>query len=105
AQHLALARDPPDPAVALELEAAARSALRRGASLTAASLAEQAITFAGDDHERLSDRTLLASDALQAAGELGRAVATVEAAAAALPAGRARARLLIERAALLPNDA
>jgi DNA-binding CsgD family transcriptional regulator len=74
ARHLALSKDTPDAEAAAALDEAARAASARGASATAAELAEHAVRLtppgAQDDRRR---RALAAARAHQAAGEWTRA--------------------------------
>jgi DNA-binding CsgD family transcriptional regulator len=96
ARHLALAAYAADADVARELEAAAGSALRRGAPATAAELFEHAIrltpTGARDEEAR---RTVAAAAAYDRAGDAGRAAAVLAPLIEQLPPGLLRAEALL----------
>jgi DNA-binding CsgD family transcriptional regulator len=96
ARHLALAADTPDPQVAAVLDDATRLATGRGAPTLAAELAEHAVRLtppaaAVDIHRR----TLAAATSHLRAGEIGRAEALARGLLARVPAGRARAQVLV----------
>lgn len=91
--HRAATVDGPDPAIALELEAAARISLQRGAPGVAADLFARAAGFADESAAQLlrieaSDARLRAGDASGAAGLLRQVLAQV-------PGGGGRARVLL----------
>jgi DNA-binding CsgD family transcriptional regulator len=90
ARHLALASTGPDPAIALELEEAARLAATRGATGSAAELGGLALrlTPPGDAGELLRRRTAL-GHALFAAGDSNAAIAALEDACREGPPGSA----------------
>jgi hypothetical protein len=68
-RHLAVSAEPPDAAVADELEIVATQAARRGASLAAAELAEQGWRFTPPHEPRRDQRLLKAAELYQRAGE------------------------------------
>ena len=76
ARHLALSRGTPDADVARRLDAAAASAIDRGAAAVAAELAEHALRLTPpDERDERHRRTLTAARAQHAAGEWPRAQA------------------------------
>jgi DNA-binding CsgD family transcriptional regulator len=95
ARHLALGAEVPDEGVAAELEEAARTVRRRGASSAAAELCESArrLTPAGRDDDR-NRRTLKAAEYHLDAGSTRRSRALLEELVAGLPPGRTRAAAL-----------
>jgi DNA-binding CsgD family transcriptional regulator len=94
ARHLGMGAEGPDEAVAARLEAAARTAARRGACDIAGDLAELAVTLTplglADSRRR---RIVLAAEQRFEASEPGRASALLEEAIDAEPPGPARAEL------------
>ena len=100
ARHLALSTTEPDETVAAELEAAARSAARRGAQRAAAELfeASRRLTPAGRD-EDTGRRQLGGAAALLAAGDVTGSTALAEQAASSpVTAQRAEAEFLLGEA-------
>lgn len=95
ARHLALAADGPDEGLALELEVAGTEAASRGAIPASADLLGQAVTMTpdGDRPGRLR-RTLVAAEAMLAAGDNEAARAMLEGARAAAAPGPERAQVL-----------
>jgi DNA-binding CsgD family transcriptional regulator len=94
-RHLALAVDGPDEAVAAALERAAAHARSRGASGTAAELAEQARRLTPpDEHTDVHRRTVASALYSFDAGAPEEAVALLEQARAAAAPGSARAETL-----------
>ena len=86
ARHVALASSEPSAEVAGTLEAAAGAARARGAPAAAASLAEAAIRLTPPhDVAGRRRRTMAAADHHRAAGDVPRAVATLESLAASTP--------------------
>ena len=95
ARHLALARDPPDTAVALALDEAARLAHDRGAPHAAAELSEQARRFtAAGRRENVRRRLLECAEYWLEAGDTVRARLTTEEGLASSLAGHERAEAL-----------
>jgi DNA-binding CsgD family transcriptional regulator len=97
ALHLGRGSDRRSTAVAQELEDAARRLDARGAPETAATLAERAAALTPQrDQEARTRRLITAADLYQAAGEGGAHVLPLlEQLAESLPAGPARARVLV----------
>ena len=103
--HLALAASGADERTARVLAAAAERAHARGATLTAADLAQHALRLTPGDHaSETSRRALAAADYLFAAGGSDAARATLEREAAAAPAGAPRAEALVRLALLDSYD-
>lgn len=101
ARHLANAADGPDESVAAVLEFAARNARVRGASESAADLAELAVELTpASDPDAGVRRRALAGDCHFAAGDAHRGEALLEDVAARTPAGVARAGVLWRLAAV-----
>ena len=95
ARHLALATSEPDGDVAPILEEAARTAHLRGATATAAELAEQALRLTpASDAEGVHRRTLFTAERLVEAGDIERAIALLEQARNDAAPGPARAAVL-----------
>lgn len=95
ARHLALGADGPNPDVSAALEDAARRAHARGATPTAAELAEQARRLTPADlDEEIHRRTIQAATYAFEAGDGARASALFEQALPASPAGPRRAEVL-----------
>jgi DNA-binding CsgD family transcriptional regulator len=105
ARQLALSRDAPDPVVATLLDDAATQASDRGASATAAELAEHALRLtrldARDEHHR---RALAAARAQHVAGEWTRARAIATDLLAEADTGSLRAEALVLLAELESVD-
>ena len=96
ARHLALSVSGPAPAVAGELEGAARCASSRGAPSSAGELLELAIGLTPcDDRSMLCRLRLLAADHWTAAGDTTRALALLESAVAASDPGCERAATIV----------
>ncbi|HEX6725448.1 MAG TPA: AAA family ATPase [Gaiella sp.] len=99
ARHLALATTEPSREIASTLEDAARSAHARGASATAAELAEQALRLTpptdADDARR---RLFLAADLHHGSGDTARALALLTEAQAETAPGAERAAVLVRLA-------
>jgi len=93
ARHRAEATDPPDAAVAAELERALERAWRRGALDAAADLASEAVRFAADDVAKARYATDAARYLIEV-GAFGESAEFAEIAVALLPNGRDRARAL-----------
>jgi DNA-binding CsgD family transcriptional regulator len=101
ARHLANAADGPDESVAESLEAAARSARARGASESAANLAELAVGLTpATAREEDVRRRALAGDCHFAAGDARRAEALLDEVVSRMPNGAVRARVLWRLAAV-----
>ena len=97
ARHLALATSEPDGEVASILDEAARTAHVRGATATAAELAEQALRLTpASDTAGVHRRTLLTAERLMGSGDHAHAIALLEQARTATPPGVQRAALLVE---------
>jgi DNA-binding CsgD family transcriptional regulator len=95
ARHLAIAADGPDETVAAALELAAGDARARGASQTAAELAELAAELTpGEETEATARRRALAGDAWFEAGDARQAQRLLEEVLRSTPRGPGRARLL-----------
>lgn len=90
--HLALATDLPDRAIAERVAAAGGRAALRGATATAAELAEHALRLTPADAPERVERCLCAAERLCAAGELVRGRAVLAPALAALPPGEGLVR-------------
>jgi DNA-binding CsgD family transcriptional regulator len=105
ARHLALSTDSPDPAVAAQLEEAAKRASGRGAPDVAAEFAghSRRLTPPGD-HEAGRRRALAQIEHLAAAGEVRRALALADELVASLEPGAARVEALVQRADLEDDD-
>ncbi len=98
-RHRALAADGPDEGVAVALDNAAGTAQLRGASDTAADLADLAIALTPTDLAgAVRRRTIAAAELRFDAGDPGRARALVGQLATAEPAGPGRAALLLQLA-------
>jgi DNA-binding CsgD family transcriptional regulator len=98
ARHLALATEQPDPAVAEALDEAAALALERGASATAAELAEHAVRLTPVGDLRAEHmRTIAAGRAHLAAGEVERARSLARALQDLDPGGDQRVDALLFR--------
>ena len=94
ARHLALAASGPTKEVAAALEAAARAAVARGATNSAAELARLAARLSPDETARLS-RSIAAARYLYEAGDAAQARQSLEELAQSAPGGPARARVLL----------
>jgi len=94
ARHLALAAPGPAEEVAAALEAAARAAVARGATNSAAELARLAARLSPDEGARLR-RSIEAARHLYEAGDAGQARRSLEDLAESTPDGPARARVLL----------
>jgi DNA-binding CsgD family transcriptional regulator len=95
ARHLALGADGPDEEVAVELEAAARTASHRGACDTAGDLAELAVTLTPlAQLESQWRRIAMAAEERFKASDPARACRLLERIIDVMPAGPARAELL-----------
>jgi DNA-binding CsgD family transcriptional regulator len=95
AYHLALATELPDAMAASTLDKAAARASARGAPAAAAEFAEHALRLTRtDDDDAVARRTLLATDALWAAGETSRARSLLDGLAATMVPGPERAHTL-----------
>jgi tetratricopeptide (TPR) repeat protein len=96
ARHLALSTDGPDDAVAAVVEEAARRSRARGASATAAELAEQAfrLTAGHQPREATTRRAVAAADWALEAGDSAKARRLLEELVALLPPGPERADAL-----------
>ena len=100
ARHLARATALPDREIAVVLEDAARSARARGATTTAAELAEQSLRLTpADDLETARRRLFLAADCHSSAGDPDRASALLETAREKATPGVDRAEVLAKLAA------
>jgi DNA-binding CsgD family transcriptional regulator len=98
ARHLALAADGPEPDVVRALDDAVALALERGASSTAAELAEHAVRLTpADDRRAEHTRTIAAGRAHLAAGEVERARALARALEDLDPDGEYRVDALVFR--------
>jgi DNA-binding CsgD family transcriptional regulator len=96
ARHLALSQETPAADVAAVLDEAARLAADRGASATAAELAEQALRLTPPDQtDRCHRRALAAARAHQAAGEWTRARTITRDLLAETRPGASRAEVLV----------
>ena len=105
AHHVALATDEPDADAAQLLEDAARKAGRNGALDLAAEFSAHSLRLTPlDDAEAGLRRSLLETERLAAAGEVGGALALADELVATLPAGPGRAEALIRRAELEDDD-
>ena len=94
ARHLMLAVEGPDETVASALAKAASHAHRRGATVAAAELAEQALRLTPSGEPATSRRRLIDAATLQyAAGDTQSALALLDEGLRATPAGAARAEL------------
>jgi ATP/maltotriose-dependent transcriptional regulator MalT len=98
ARHLALAAGGPDAATASHLEAAAEQAAARGATASAAELAELAAELTPDDPTLTRKRRLRSAVLHRLSGDVDRAVATLELLLAIVPPGLEKADVLIELA-------
>ena len=97
--HLALAIDPPDAAVAAELDGAAKAARARAAPAAAAELAEQALALTPDtDGRALFDRRLVAARFHYEAGSNAHAGVLAAAAVAGAETSSDRAASLLQLA-------
>jgi DNA-binding NarL/FixJ family response regulator len=105
AHHVALATDEPDPDAAQLLEDAARRAGCSGALDLAAEFSAHSLRLTpGNDSDAKLRRSLLETERLAAAGEVGGALALADELVATLPAGPGRAEALIRRAELEDDD-
>jgi DNA-binding CsgD family transcriptional regulator len=105
ARHRALAGDGPDAATAESLEAAAQHAVLRGAHSSAAVLAELAARRTpGSDREARWRRLIEAGLRHAASGDFSRARAVLEPLLEEIPAGPARARVLLNLADIHWDD-
>jgi DNA-binding CsgD family transcriptional regulator len=99
ARHLALSTAEPDAAAAATLEDAARAAAARGASATAAELAEQALRLTpADDRDGRCERAIDAGWYAFIAGDATRAWTLLEQASSTAAPGRLHARALVRLA-------
>ena len=99
ARHLALAATGPDRGIASALETAARSARTRGATLTAAELAEESVRLTQDaDREDIRRRRFLAADLHALTGSTGRTTELLECLLAESTPGAERAEVLLKLA-------
>ncbi len=106
ARHLALATDGRDAATADSLERAAQHAVSRGASASAAELAELAAQRTPrEDREGCWRRTIEAGLRHGASGDFSRARALLEPLLDEIPAGPQRARVLLNLADIRWDDA
>ena len=107
ARHLALAADGPDLEAAAALEAAARSALARGAPIAAGDLCEFAVGLTPSDRtSELRRLRMLAADYWLAAADYRRAVSLLEPVVSTAPPGPERAQALwrLGRVLFLSDD-
>ena len=105
AHHVALATDEPDADAAQLIEDAARKAGRNGALDLAAEFSAHSLRLTPvDDAGAKLRRSLLETERLAAAGEVGGALALADELVATLPAGPGRAEALIRRAELEDDD-
>lgn len=96
ARHLALAASEPNEATAAVVAVAADEAMRRGATSEAVELYERAVALSTTvDPDLLAERVRGAAEANRRAGNEDGARAVARAGLARIPAGRARARLLV----------
>jgi len=98
ARHLALAADGPDAVAASSLAAAAEQAAARGATATAADLAELAAELTPDDPGLARQRRFRAANLFRLAGDVERAVAMLEQVLREASPGLERADVLFELA-------
>ena len=111
ARHLALSTHGPDEGIATVLDQEAASALRRGATATAAELSELAVRMTPPGHPLAARRRVLElADRLSEVGYYERATALLEQALADAPPGDSRGRVLmriagIRDATIGPHDA
>ena len=104
ARHLAATAEPPDAAVAEVLEAAAAAAGRRGAPAGAADLLDRALELTPpDDLERWARVAATAAVAHAEAGHWGSVEELVTLAQERLPAGPARAAILVTATQMRPG--
>jgi ATP/maltotriose-dependent transcriptional regulator MalT len=96
ARHLALSVDGPDAVVASHLEEAAEHAADRGATASAADLAELAAEFTPADPARARQRRFRAAKFYRHAGDGERAAALLEQLLGEVPPGAERADVLLE---------
>jgi DNA-binding CsgD family transcriptional regulator len=105
ARHRALAAAGPSATVAADLDAAARGAAAQGAPSNAAELFGLAASLTPDDQVADATRRRLdAAQQLEIAGETHGAIAALEALIESMPAGPARAKVLITLAGQRYND-
>jgi DNA-binding CsgD family transcriptional regulator len=98
ARHLALSTDEPDAEIAIVLEEAAERASRRGASDLAAEFAGHSVRLTpSEDADAGFRRAMARVTNLAAAGEVSRARAVSDELIERMPAGPARAEMLIQR--------
>ena len=103
--HLALAIDPPNAAVAAELDGAAIAARARAAPAAAAELAEQALALTPESDSRaLFDRRLVAARFHQEAGSSAQAGVLAAAAVAGAETSSDRAASLLQLALIAGSD-
>ncbi len=105
ARHLALSTDGVDVSVAMELEAAAERAGRRGAFDLAADFAGHSLRLTPpDDIESVKRRAFLEIDGHHHGGEASEALALADRLVRMLPSGRHRADALLRRSYLEDED-